>query len=224
MMRSLFVSLIIVVAPLSAAALEVPKFKKGGVLISLQAGAAVPHLDDANLNSLFTGAFLFTRQVQTAPGVGFRLGYNILGHASVGADFTATGWDVFNDNRGGSGYLVGYVAWHPMELFFLKKDERPFGLDFNTHVGLGYGIVGGSQPAAWGMDGIAVQWGFAIDYFLNRYFAVEFFAKVNFLQFDKFYFDWDSAHRGGPGAININPRGGGTWWHTGLALVLRIGD
>ena len=52
-MRSLFVPLLIAVAPISASALEVPKFKKGGVLISLQAGAAVPHLDEGYLNMQF---------------------------------------------------------------------------------------------------------------------------------------------------------------------------
>ncbi|MBL8951283.1 MAG: hypothetical protein JNK82_10930 [Myxococcaceae bacterium] len=204
-----------------------PNFKKGGVLIGLQVGGAVPGLDRANLAAQAPYSALLTENVQAAAGVGFRLVYNILGHASLGADFTATGWDVFNDRRGGAGFLVGLIAWHPLELFFLQKEERPFGLDFNTHVGLGYGIVGGSVPAAWGMDGITVQWGLAIDYFLTKWFAVEFFAKCNFIKHDKFYYDWDSAHRNPPVSgsyATLNPTGNGTWWHTGIALVLRIGD
>jgi len=226
-MRAHLALVIIAVAPATAAALEVPNFKKGGVLIELQFGGAVPNLDGANLNSQIGGATILTSNVQSAAGVGFRLAYNILGHASIGADFTATGWDVFNDRRGGAGFLVGLIAWHPLELFFLKKDERPFGLDFNTHVGLGYGIIGGNVPAAWGMDGITVQWGFAVDYFLTKYFAFEFFAKCNFIKHDKFYLNWDGAHQNPPqpgSFATINPTGNGTWWHTGIALVLRIGD
>lgn len=226
-MRALFLPLIIAVAPAVARAeLEVPKFKKGGFLITLQAGAGVPHLDEQFLASQTGGAApFFTAQVpKESLGLGLRLAYNILGYVSIGADFTATGWSVFESKRGGSGYLVGLVALHPMNFFFINKEERPFGLDFSTHVGLGYGIAGVSGPPALGMDGIAVQWGLTIDYFFNRYFGLEFFAKCNFLQFDKFYYDWDSAHSGGNGAATLNPRGGGTWWHTGLALVLRVGD
>ncbi|MBK7863146.1 MAG: hypothetical protein IPJ65_31955 [Archangiaceae bacterium] len=230
-MRTLFLTLIIAVVPAVAhAELEVPRFKKGGFLIELQAGAAVPHVDEANLDAQFSKplASRFYGPIQTAAGVGLRLSYNILGYVSLGADFTATGWNVFNDQRGGAGFLVGLVAFHPMNLFFLKKEERPIGLDFNTHVGLGYGIIGVSGPPALGMDGLIVQWGFAVDYFLNRYFGFEFFAKCNFLRQDKFYFDWDGAHQSPPtsgSAATVNQTSpGGTWWHTGIAIVLRIGD
>lgn len=225
-MRSFFLPLLIAVAPAPAlAALDVPHFKTGGFLIGLQAGAGVPHLDGQFLNSqTFGTASLYTSRVPSeAVGLGLRLAYNILGFVSVGADFTATGWNVFDSNRGGTGFLVGLVAIHPMQFFFLNKEERPIGLDFSTHVGVGYGISGIGGSPALGLDGIAVQWGLTIDFFFNKYFGLEFFAKCNFLQFDRFYFDWDSAHSGGPGAIAMQ-RGGGQWWHTGLAIVLRIGE
>src|SRR6188508_3463588 len=106
-MRTLFLLLIIAVAPSSASALEVPQFNKGGFLIALEAGAAVPGLDRATLDGLFLGAPLVFNTVQSAAGVGFRLGYNILGHATIGADLTATGWEVTNDRRGGAGFVVG---------------------------------------------------------------------------------------------------------------------
>ena len=229
-MRSLFLPLMLAVAPLTAHALEVPKFKAGGFLITLQAGAAVPHLDEAYLNSQFFGSFLYYSQVpKESAGVGLRLAYNILGFVSIGADFTAAGWRVFESTRGGAGFLVGLVAIHPLQFVFINKEERPFGLDVSTHVGVGYGITGASgnnlTPAT-GMDGPVVQWGMTIDYFLTRYFAFEFFAKCNFLQFNKFYWDWDTAHAGGPGAATLETGAGkgGSWWHTGLAIVLRIGD
>lgn len=229
-MRAFFLPLLLAVAPLTASALEVPKFNKGGFLITLQAGAGVPHLDESYPTSDLTSAAialaypLYRNNVpKESVGLGLRLAYNILGFVSIGADATATGWSVFDSKRGGTGFLVGLVAIHPMQFFFLQKDERPFGLDFSTHVGVGYGISGTSDPAL-GYDGIAVQWGLTLDYFVNRYIGFEFFAKCNFLQFDKFYTDWDGAHQGGFGAATRASRGGGTWWHTGLALVLRIGD
>ena len=229
-MRSIFL-LILAVAPLSASAMEVPKFKSGGFLIHLQVlGTAPEHFDGQNINSQVGFGVIpvgdyFQQSFQSAPyAVGLRLAYNILGFVSVGADVTATGWSIFDDRRGGAGFAVGLIALHPLQFFFIQKEERPFGLDFSTHVGLGYGIIGVSQPQALAMDGIVVQWGLTVDYFFTKNFGLEFFAKCNFLKLDKFYTDWDSAHRGGGGAATINPTGNGTWWHTGIALVLRIGD
>jgi hypothetical protein len=226
-MRTFFLPLIIAVAPQVAHGLEVPKFKNGGFLITLQAGAGVPHLDGANLNSQIPliAPFFESKIPTESVGLGLRLAYNILGFVSVGVDFTATGWNVFDSTRGGAGFLVGLVAIHPLQFFFINKEERPIGLDFSLSGGAGYGIVGVSGPPALGMDGVVGHFGLTIDYFLNRYFGLEFFAKCNFLGFDRFYFDWDSAHQGVAGAAaTLNPRSGGTWWHTGLALVLRIGD
>lgn len=229
-MRSFFLPLILAVAPLSASAMEVPKFKSGGFQIHMQfLGTAPEHFDGENLNSQvspFIGN-AFTSNFPSPPpyAVGLRLAYNILGFVSVGADVTATGWSIFDDRRGGAGFAVGLIAVHPLQFFFIKKEERPFGLDVSTHVGLGYGIIGTSQPVALGMDGIVVQWGLTLDYFFTKNIGLEFFAKCNFLKMDKFYFDWDAAHRGVPGAAaTLNPTGNGTWWHTGIALVLRIGD
>lgn len=228
-MRSFFLPLMLAVAPLTASALEVPRFKSGGFLITLQAGAGLPRIDEAYLNGQYFASFLYYREVpKESAGVGLRLAYNILGFVSVGADFTATGWRVMESSRGGAGFLVGLVALHPLQFFFINKEERPFGLDVSTHVGVGYGITGTSSTLpggiATGMDGIVVQWGLTLDYFFTRYFGLEFFAKCNFLQFDKFYWDWDGAHSGGPGAATLSPRGGGQWWHVGLAIVLRIGE
>lgn len=231
-MRAFFLPLMVAVAPLTAHALEVPKFKSGGFVIGLQLlGTAPEHFDGQNLDahvSPFVSA-AFQSSFQSSPyAVGLRLAYNILGFVSLGADVTATGWSIFDSRRGGAGFAVGMLAIHPLQFVFINKEERPFGLDFSTHVGVGYGIIGVSDPVALGMDGLVVQWGLTVDYFFTKYFGVEFFAKCNFLEMNKFYFDWDSAHRNPPGpgsSANIDPRRpGGTWWHTGLAIVLRIGD
>src|SRR6266478_2521785 len=148
-MRTFFLTLIIAVAlPAPARAeLEVPQFNHGGFLFSIQWGIGVWHYDtDAVSKDLgFIGPLAapsLSSQLQNTHGLGFRLGYNIKGHVTIGADFTATGWNVFNAQRGGSGAVVGVVAWHPMELFFLQKEKRPFGLDASTYVGVGYGILG----------------------------------------------------------------------------------
>jgi hypothetical protein len=226
-MRTYFLLLIIAVAP-SAFALEVPKFSTGGFTIELQGGAGVPHLDEAQINSSvpFGGSY-YTGQVKVGAALGLALAYNILGHASVGLDFTGTGWNPFSPDRGGAGFLVGTIAWHPLQLVYaILKEERPFGLDASTYVGFGYGISGisgsGGGPAL-GMDGFVVQWGMKLEYFFSRLFGLGFFAKCNFLEWPNFYYDWDAAHSGGMGAVGLKPPVG-TWWALGGSLILRIGE
>jgi hypothetical protein len=231
-MRAFFLPLMVAVAPLTAHALEVPKFKSGGFQIHLQWALGRQHADGESLQrQVIPAGFFFANELPnevTPAGLGLRLAYNILGFVSVGVDFTGTGWDVTSDQRGGAGFLVGMLAVHPLQFVFINKEERPIGLDISTHFGGGYGIVGVSQPAAMGMDGPVLQWGFNVDYFFTKHFGVEFFTKSTFLMLNKFYLDWDGAHRNPPtvgsSATIENRTPAGTWWHFGFALVLRLGD
>jgi hypothetical protein len=232
-MRTFFVGLIIAVAPATAhAEMEVPQFSKGGVLIGIDYGIGLWGIDLNSLHMSVPGVLGFgpaddlAQQAQNTHTLGFTLGYNILGHATIGVSFTATGWNVFNSQRGGSGALLGTVAWHPLELVFLKKDKRPFGLDFSTFAGFGYGILGGTGMSgqAFGMDGFVAQWGVNVDYFFTRYIGLGLFAKVNFLRYSTFYTDWDSAHAGNGGAVALNPSNAGLFSHLGVELIMRVGD
>src|SRR5204863_344127 len=117
MMRSLFIALIIAVAPGSAWALDVPKFREGGFLVGIEWGAGIWNLDEAGLGTQ-VGQYPASRVAAAARGaspspanLNLHLAYNIKGHASVGVDFTACGWELFNNNRGGGGSLMGVVAW-----------------------------------------------------------------------------------------------------------------
>jgi hypothetical protein len=230
-MRPFLVGLIIAVAPTSAfAELEVPQFSHGGFLVHFDYGIGLWGLDRNSLYQSVPSPVVdyFASRVQNTHTISFALGYNIKGHATIGAQFYATGWNVFDPSRGGSGGLMGTLAWHPLELVFLNKDKRPFGLDFSTWVGVGYGIVGfgdGSGPAL-GMDGLIVQWGLNVDYFFTKNFGVGLFAKINFLKYSTFYTDWDSAHSGGGGGLGLQNSGNnaGIFSHLGVELVLRVGD
>ncbi len=215
---------------------EVPQFSHGGVLVNLQWGYGIWNLDGANLNKQVVRCRLLQAvsgaRSRTRMSIDLRIAYNILGHASVGVDFNATGWNVFNPTRGGSGYLTGTIAWHPLELVFIKKPRRPFGLDITTWVGLGYGILGISGdnggPAA-GMDGIVVQWGINAEYYFTRFVGTSAGScAAHFLRFNTFYYDWDTAHGGGPAANAaqqvLNPVSGGSFWNVGIDLVFRVGD
>lgn len=199
-----------------------PKFSQGGFLFSISYGPGFWSFDRALLGSQVgqANADVFaTDAVSPSHAVALRAGYNILGHASIGADFSATGWDITQPNRGGAGFLTGFLAWHPLELVWMKKQQRPIGLDVSTMFGVGYGIMGETR----GMDGLVLQWGFNADYFFARYFGAGLFAKGTFLQWDKFYLDY--YERDQPGNTLPTPRGsGGSFWMLGIALTFRAGD
>lgn len=198
-----------------------PKFSEGGFLFSVMYGPGIWGFNRTLLaEQVGAGnADLFIADAVTSHTVSLRAGYNILGHASFGVDFSATGWDVTMANRGGGGFVTGYLAWHPLELVWMKKDQRPIGLDVSTMFGVGYGIMGENR----GMDGLVLQWGFNADYFFARYFGVGLFAKGTFLQWDKFYLDYNG--RDLPGNTVMVPKGtGGSFWTLGISLTFRAGN
>lgn len=230
-MRSMF-RLICAAALLttSAAFADPPKFSQGGVLFDLRYGPGYWTMDPTRLESQLaaTAPGLATRFVgQLAGGdlaapshtLGLALAYNILGHASVGVDFTATGWNVFNAARGGAGFLLGKVAWHPLELVFINKEQRPIPLDVSTSFGVGYGIAGGGGSPSLGMDGLVFEWGLDAKYFFARYFGLGAFVKGTFFDWRKLYTDFDNQV-----FVELPEGSGGAFWTFGLTLTFRAGD
>lgn len=208
---------------LSAVA-EAPKFQSGGFTFQLQYGPGFWALDQAKLAGQVDakdpgGAETFIAQAQNSHTVSVKLAYNILGHASIGAELTATGWNLFDPTRGGAGFAIGEVAWHPLQLIFMNKEVRPIPLDVSTFFGLGYGIAGQAR----GMDGLLLEWGLNADWFFTRYFAVGVFVRGVFFDWSSYYIDFNN--RSTPGATIALPQtSGGAFWTFGLALTLRAGD
>jgi hypothetical protein len=218
-----------------AFALDPPNFKAGGFNFQIQYGPGfwtIPRTElgmDPGTNGLAVGpiaAEAFATSLENTHTVSISAYYNILGHASVGADLTATGWRLGDSSRGGGGMVIGKVAWHPLELFFLQKEKRPFGLDANTYFGVGYGIVGGATSIAGlptGMDGLLFEWGLNADYYFTRFFGVGLFARGIFLSWDKFYFDYNNRDQPGNTVTLAKPLGG-SFWTFGISLTFRAGE
>lgn len=202
-----------------------PKFSQGGFLFSVMYGPGFWSFDRALLAGQLTApasaadADVFITDAVTSHTVSLRAGYTILGHASLGVDFTATGWDISTPQRGGGGFLTGYVAWHPLELVWMKKETRPIGLDASTMFGVGYGIMGERR----GMDGAALQWGFNVDYFFARYFGAGLFVKGSFPLWDKFYLDYYGRDQPG-NTITLTRGSGVSFWTMGISLTFRAGE
>lgn len=169
------------------------------------------------------GGDIFVGDLANTHTVGLTAGYNIMGHVSLGADFTATGWKLEQETRGGAGFLVGKVAWHPLQLVFINKEQRPIPIDFSAFFGVGYGIAGGGRINPRGMDGLLFQWGLTVDYFFARFFGLGFFARNALFNWDKFYLDYNN--RDVPGnTISLAKPSGGAFWTFGLALTFRAGE
>lgn len=209
------------VGQVAQAAPQPPNFSGGGFTIGLQYGPGLWNVDRA-LISKQTSTFAadtFANDAVTSHALTLRLAYSILGHVSIGVDFTATGWDLEKASRGGAGFLVGSATWHPLELVFMKKEKRPIPLDVGVLLGMGYGIAGEQI----GMDGAVFQMGLLVDYFIARFFAVGLAFRTNFLLWDNLYYDF--YNRDLPGAMAKLPQGsGGQQFHLALTLTFRAGD
>lgn len=229
-----FFACMALLAPLAVWA-DPPHFSEGGFNFQLQYGPGFWTVDQTKLGAdpgkdgLMVGpehARLFDESLRDTHTVSLSAFYNILGHVSVGADLTATGWSLFDITRGGGGMVVGKLAWHPIELFFLKKEKRPIGIDASTFFGVGYGIVGGatSVPGAPnGMDGLLFEWGLNADYFFARYFGLGLYVRGVFLNWEKFYLDFNN--RDVPGnTIPLAKPLGGSFWTFGISMTFRAGE
>ena len=228
-----------VLAPMAVWA-DPPHFSTGGFNFSIQYGPGFWTVDATKLGNdpgkerpgmqrLTVGptnAGLFKDSLQNTHTVSLSAAYNILGHVSIGADLTATGWRLFDITRGGGGMVIGKIAWHPIELFFLNKEKRPIGIDASTFFGVGYGIVGGATALEGfpnGMDGLVFEWGLNVDYFFARYFGLGFFARGVFLSWEKFYLDFNNRDVEG-NTIPLDKPLGGSFWTFGISMTFRAGE
>ncbi len=206
----------------TAAWAEGPNFSDGGFLVTVQYGPGFWGLDKPRLTNQVGADFaqLYVTDAQNTHTVSLALAYNIMGHASIGADLTATGWNLASPDRGGGGFLVGKVAWHPLELVWMNKHaRRPLALDLSPFFGVGYGIAGQRT----GMDGVVFETGLNVDYFFTRFFGIGFFARFVFMNWGTFYLDYNN--RTLPGStIALKDGSGGNFITIGLAVHFRAGD
>ncbi len=181
-----------------------------GLVVRLDPGFVVWALDAARIQSQVGGeaAGVVPTLVQQTPngfGLLLHLGYNILGHATVGVDFAGTGWDVFNSRRGGAGFLAGSVAWHPMALLdALSLLAHPAwrDVDVSFSFGAGYGVLGEVRA----MDGLHFQVGLRAEYFVARSVSLGFGLRVFPLAFGRYVLNWNDNFvmplpRGSGGAV-----------------------
>lgn len=196
---------------------EVPDFNHGGFVMSLgYAPFAGFSFDAAKLNSQTQGlGDTFIAEARPQQTASIQLAYTILGHASLGVDFTAVGWNITDPNRGGAGFLLGTLGWHPLQLLWMHEDRRPAGVDLKVLFGAGYGIAG----QTFGMDGSIWEVGFDAMFFFSRFFGLGLFGRMVFLGWDKFYWDFNGKQ------YAPLPQGtGGTFATFGFAMHFRAGD
>jgi len=194
---------------------DAPDFHKNAFTFGLDYGYGIWQLDRSRLESqVGAPGDVFVNEAQNTQTANVRVGFNILGYATVEADLTGTGWNLGGSNRGGGGFLVGGAAWHPLRLF-VESPTRPY--DASLFVGLGYGITGQDT----GMDGFIWELGLRGSYFFNRWFGVTAYARWVFLNWSTFYLDYN--HRDLPGASAPLPQGsGGDFFTLGLGVELRL--
>jgi hypothetical protein len=211
---------------------SMPDFGKGGVIFSIQYGYGLWQVNQGTLAATLAQSnpsigssnaaqyAQFTNELRNTQTASLRLGYNILGHATIEADFTATGWNIFDADRGGAGWLAGVVHWHPIEIFMQGK-ERPF--DASVFFGIGYGIGGGpvvSGGPSYGMDGLIYEAGIEADYYFAPGFALSIFARWIFLDWKNFYLNYDD--RSQPGNTLAVGSSIGNFFTIGGALTFRF--
>ncbi len=199
-----------------------PKFSTGGFLFTVQWGEGFWKLGRQHIDSQIgapNGEY-YTQDAQNTPATfALRAGYNILGHATIEGQITATGWNLWDPSRGGGGRASGGVRWHPLELVFINKPERPLPIDASIAYGLGYGIMGQRR----GADGLVHTFEMNVDYYFNRFFGLGFFFRMTYLDWHSFYLDYDN--RSLPGnTLTLNQGLDGFFWHVGISMNLRFGD
>ena len=216
-------ALAVVLAAAMGSASE-PDFSGGGFVFGLQYGPGLWSFDAATLHERLPNNIAdvdaFVNGIKTSHVATLKARYSILGHVSVGADFTVTGWS-HGASMGGAGFLAGFLTWHPFELLFqlLKKKPRPVPLDLATSFGVGYGIAGQDR----GMDGLLYEWTLDLDFFLAKYFSMGAFVRGVFFAWDKLYIDYFGRAQAG-NTITIPHGSGGSMWTFGLTLSFRAGE
>ncbi len=213
-MRTIFLSLFLAPALVLAAG---PKLGEGGFIVGVDYGPGFWALDRDRLTRQVgtAAAGVYVTDATNSHTLSLRVGYTILGHATIAAELTATGWDIFSNERGGAGFIGATAAWHPLELIWRGRTSRPFELDVSPFLGLGYGIAGERT----GMDGLVIQTGLRADYWFTKWIAAGLFVRGVFLLWNNFYFDFQNRV-----SQPLAEGSGGSFWTIGLALTFRYGE
>lgn len=209
-----------------------PKFSSGGLTFSIQYGPfgfwsfdrtfiggqlplVIPNVPTTGQ----AAADQFIGDFQNTHCAGLRLGYNILGHATIAVDVVATGWRLNETSRGGGGILTGTLAWHPLQLIFMNKERRPIPIDASIFFGAGYGFFG----QTFGMDGLTWQWGMTADFWFSRFVGLGLFVRGSFPRWNTFYVNYNERSSAG-NAFPLPQSSGGQFWVPGFALTFRAGE
>ncbi len=135
-----------------------------------------------------------------------RIGYNILGYASLEASVLGHG-DL--DGDAGAGHVGGAVRIHPAQ-FWIPFQERPWDVD----VSFGYGYsIGGYHPApevqrfivgtddeddGKGWDGTNLSTGVAFNYMVAQRVSLGVDFKFMFPDWKEWFANWDKGYTGTP--------------------------
>lgn len=135
----------------------------------------------------------------------FRLGYNIMGHASVEASAHGHG---STDFKSGAGYANFQVRWHFLKLFELAElldASRAYDLDLMVGVGYSIGGYTPTQNAAGitgddekGWEGLNVTTGVSFNYQVADAVSLGLELKFAFRIFNEFIANWDKSYRSEP--------------------------
>ena len=199
-----------------------PDFSAGGVVFALEYGPGSWFLDGPKLNaqlppweqSLLTGTTL------NGHSATLRLGYNVLGHATVEGSLTATGWNLFEPSRGGAGFGTGVLHWHPLQLveqLWAPAWMKERAYDGSLFFGLGYGILGQTR----GLDGLVWQWGADAHWYLGRSIGLGLFVRGTQLATSSYYADFYNRALAGNTILLTDPSIG-SFVQFGVSLELRI--
>jgi len=149
----------------------------------------------------------FDASLQNGIAGSLRGGYNVLGHAHVGFNFLATGWNIDSRERGGAGYIGGEIGWHPLSLVsaLLPGGALPFEkyYDFFLEGGAGYGIVGKNDA----MDGGIGSFGLGLEGYPAPWVSIGIRSTWYFPFFNHYILDYDA--RNDPGNTIDLPQGSG---------------
>lgn len=153
----------------------------------------------------------FATQLEGGPSAQLRMGYNILGHASVEAFIVGSGWDIGVPSVGGGGLAGVAAAWHPLQIWL---PERQF--DVGLGLGGGYGIVGETRA----MDGGAMVLTFAGEWSPVPFFAVTAGLRRMIPFFSRYVVDWDDRDLpGGSVELDESASGGATFFYLGVKFL-----
>jgi len=138
------------------------------------------------------------------------LGWNFYGHAAVEAAIHATSWDLFKEDRGGSGFVGGRLAWYPLQLVSSLADRK---YDAGVEFGTGYSIAGGPN---YGMEGSYVQFGASGEIYVAKSISFALNLRYFIPMWSTYYLDYNQN-------IKTDASGMSAGWFTAtLGVVLHV--